>query len=397
MAGRRTSLAALAGDEVESVPGESQLTLLHVPLDKLVATRFNPRRNFGTEDQIREFGQVLAKRQLQPAVVVSRAAYLKLWPEEAEAVGDVTYVIANGERRFRGAKAAGLERLWIVHREEVAKSKADFLDAVLSENNDREDLDPIERALGMETMVTELGGAGKVAAHYGKSAGWVSQQRKLLKLVPELQTLVSSGEMPQREGYRIAGLPAEAQAAEWQAELARREAAREAAEAAREAAKQDGEKAPSGQATEPTAEPGTSRPGSAGQPSEFSALNAGGGSGGSGPSRGASGPAEQTAEFSALNGEGKQAEVSGAEAEAASQQSTSTVGTDRSGETEGDPATGSTGHTAGSDDPLHGLDPNVLGWLPWKDVAKVADVILACMPTEDVKRLNKHLWARCGE
>lgn len=235
--GRRTSLAALAGDEVEDVPGTSELTLLHVPLNKLVPTRFNPRRNFGTNEQLLEFGLVLKKRQLQPAVVVSRSAYLELWPDEAEHVGDATYVIANGERRYRGSKEAGLERLWVVHREEVASSKADFLDAVLSENNDRDDLDPIERALGMETMVQELGGVGEVAKHYGKSAGWVSQQRRMLKLVPELQALVSSEEMPQREGYRIAGLPAGEQVQEWKAELARRKEEGERRKAEAEARK----------------------------------------------------------------------------------------------------------------------------------------------------------------
>lgn len=265
----RTSLATLAGDNVEDVPGASDLTLLYVPLDKLVATRFNPRRNFGTREQLLEFGRVLKKRQLQPAVVVSRSAYLRLWANEAEHVGTATYVIANGERRYRASKEAGLGGLWVVHREGVASSKADFLDAVLSENNDRDDLDPIERALGMETMVQELDGAGAVAKHYGKSAGWVSQQRKLLKLVPELQTLVSSGDMPQREGYRIAGLPAGEQAAEWQAELQRRKKEDERRKAARDI--------PSPRKKKPkAAPPATSTPETAPvNPSGFSALNSG--------------------------------------------------------------------------------------------------------------------------
>ncbi|MFD7867995.1 ParB/RepB/Spo0J family partition protein [Streptomyces sp. NPDC059783] len=218
MAGRRTSLASLAGQKVDAVPGLSDPLLLTLPLSVLVPTRFNPRRNFGTDDDLKAFGLILKRRQLQPAVVVSRSAYLKLWPEEAERVGQAQYVIANGERRYRGSKAAGLTTLNVVHHEDVAKTRADFLDAVLSENNDREDLDPIERALGIETMVAELGGADKVAAHYEKSKGWVSQQRKLLKLTPELQDLVSAGELPIRVARDIAGLPASNQAAAWAAE-----------------------------------------------------------------------------------------------------------------------------------------------------------------------------------
>ncbi|MCX4970979.1 ParB N-terminal domain-containing protein [Streptomyces sp. NBC_00654] len=194
-------------------------------MEKLVPTRFNPRRNFGTDKELKEFGLKLKKRQLQPAVVVSRAGYLKLWPVEEEHVGAAPYVIANGERRYRGSRLAGLSTLNVVHNEDVAKTRADFLDAVLSENNDREDLDPIERAIGIEIMVAELGGADRVADHYAKTKGWVSQQRKLLKLTPELQILVSSGEMPVRVARDIAGLPAAEQAQAWSDEENRRLAA----------------------------------------------------------------------------------------------------------------------------------------------------------------------------
>ncbi|MDX3531942.1 ParB N-terminal domain-containing protein [Streptomyces sp. ID05-39B] len=228
MAGRRTSLASLAGEKVDDVPGKSDPLLLSLPLNKLVPTRFNPRRRFGTEEELREFGQKLAREQLQPAVVVSRTAYLKLWPEEADHVGDASYVIANGERRYRASLLVGRPALEVVHKEDVASSRAAFLDAVQSENNDRENLDPIERALGIDIMVTQIGGADQVAVYYGKTKGWVSQQRKLLKLTPELQDLVSSGELPVRVARDIAGLPAEVQATAWEEELERRRLEKEA-------------------------------------------------------------------------------------------------------------------------------------------------------------------------
>ncbi|NUQ95830.1 MAG: ParB N-terminal domain-containing protein [Streptomyces sp.] len=230
MAGRRTSLASLAGAKVDDVPGRSDPLLLSLPLDKLVPTRFNPRRRFGTEEELREFGAKLAKEQLQPAVVVTRTAYLKLWPGEAEHVENASYVIANGERRWRASRLVGRPVLEVVHKEDVAASRAAFLDAVQSENNDRQDLDPIERALGIDIMVTELGGADRVAVYYGKTKGWVSQQRKLLRLTPKLQDLVSAGEMPVRVARDIAGLPAEVQGTAWEEEVAKRKAAKEAAD-----------------------------------------------------------------------------------------------------------------------------------------------------------------------
>ncbi|MFD5557801.1 ParB/RepB/Spo0J family partition protein [Streptomyces sp. NPDC127068] len=238
MSGRRTSLASLAGAKVDDVPGQSDLLLLSLPLEKLVPTRFNPRRNFGSEQDLREFGQKLVKKQLQPAVVVSRSAYLKLWPSEADAIGDATYVIVNGERRYRASELVGRKTLDVVHNEGVANSRADFLDAVQAENNDRENLDPIERALGIDTMVKELGGAGPVAAYYDKTKGWVSQQRKLLKLTSELQDLVSSGDLPVRIARDIAGLPDGEQGEAWKAELHRRAEAKAAPRVRRLAQKQ---------------------------------------------------------------------------------------------------------------------------------------------------------------
>ncbi|MET9436966.1 ParB N-terminal domain-containing protein [Streptomyces sp. NPDC006551] len=227
MAGRRTSLASLAGAKVDEVPGKSDPLLLSLPTHRLVATRFNPRRNFGTDDELRAFGEILTRQQLQPAVAVSKAAYLKLWPDEADEVGEATYVIANGERRLRASILVGRPTLEVILKEDVADSRATFLDAVLSENNDREDLDPIERALGIETMVAELGGAEQVAQHYKKTAGWVSQQRSLLKLTPELQRLVSLGEMPVRFARGIASKPAAEQAAAWREEQEARTAAKQ--------------------------------------------------------------------------------------------------------------------------------------------------------------------------
>ncbi|MCC3655850.1 ParB/RepB/Spo0J family partition protein [Streptomyces sp. S07_1.15] len=211
---RRQAVAATTGAPTTGAPDSRLRTL---PLTQLVCTRFNPRRNFGSEADLLEFGLKLKKKQLQPAVAVTREAYLHLWPDEADNVGSAPYVIANGERRYRGSLAAGLPTLEVVVDDEIASSRADFLDAVLSENNDREDLDPIERALGIQTMVEELGGKAIVAEHYGKSAGWVTQQMYLLDLAPELQSLVSSGELPVRETRALAKLPKDQQAAAWQA------------------------------------------------------------------------------------------------------------------------------------------------------------------------------------
>ncbi|MEU9947026.1 ParB/RepB/Spo0J family partition protein [Streptomyces sp. NPDC047939] len=217
---RRAAVAAATGAATVGAPDSRLQT---IPLEQLVPTRFNPRRNFGSNKDLLEFGLKVKKKQLAPAVAVTRDAYLHLWKEEADSVGTARYVIANGERRFRGSKQAGSSTLEVIIDDTIAASRASFLDAVLSENNDREDLDPIERALGIQTMVEQLGGKAEVAEHYQKSGGWVTQQMYLLSLAPELQALVSSGDLPVRETRTLVKLPLEEQLSAWNARALERE------------------------------------------------------------------------------------------------------------------------------------------------------------------------------
>lgn len=231
MAGQRTSLASLAGGKVEDVPGRGDPTLVHLALAKVAPTPLNPREDFGTADELLELGQSMARRQLAPIVVVSRPSYVKLFPEHTEQVQEATYVIANGERRYRAAAEAGLKLIECVIREQVADSRADFLDAVLSENIDRKNFDPIEEARAIEAMVKEFGSARAVAEHRGKHETWVSQRRSLLRLAPSVQEMVRARKgdkkMPVETARKLAkaikdqGLDERGQLDWWEAEQGR--------------------------------------------------------------------------------------------------------------------------------------------------------------------------------
>jgi ParB family chromosome partitioning protein len=214
--GRRTSLASLAESKVEEVPGHSAPTLVRLRPAQIAATPLNPRHSFGTEEELAELGESIRVRQLQPVVVVSRAAYLKLWPEHHEQIGDAAYILVNGERRYRAALHTKVERLDALHREEVADSRAAFLDALLTENLDRKNFDPIEEAHAVEAMVVECGSATAAAAQFRRHKAWVSQRRALLKLAPHLQDKVRSGELPVRIARSIANLAHDKQEAAWQ-------------------------------------------------------------------------------------------------------------------------------------------------------------------------------------
>src|SRR5512139_368764 len=132
----RVRLDTLAAAPVEDVPGAKAATYSRLAVDRIAATPLNPRNDF-TDTELKELGESLEVRQLQPIVVVPRGPYLRLWPEHAEHVGGADFVLVNGERRFRSARHVNLPSLDAMVREDVVVDRAAFLDALLKENIDR--------------------------------------------------------------------------------------------------------------------------------------------------------------------------------------------------------------------------------------------------------------------
>ncbi|MFD9304435.1 ParB/RepB/Spo0J family partition protein [Streptomyces sp. NPDC060048] len=185
--------------------------LIRVPLDQVSATPLNPRRNFGTDEEKTRFGEELREAQLSACVVVTRDAYLGLWPDHASGIGPASYVLINGERRFRSALHVGLESLDFVVRDDLAASRTDFIDHLLAENLEREDFDVIERARGVQQLVDtcadegrEHGAKSRAAERLGRSPSWVTNQLVLLELPEEIQGMLSSGDLPERDGRLLA-------------------------------------------------------------------------------------------------------------------------------------------------------------------------------------------------
>ncbi|MBT2478169.1 ParB/RepB/Spo0J family partition protein [Streptomyces sp. ISL-94] len=185
--------------------------LIRVPLDQVSPTPLNPRRNFGTDEEKTRFGEELRQAQLSACVVVTRDAYLSLWPDHDSRIGAASYVLINGERRFRSALHVGLESLDFVVRDDLAASRTDFIDHLLAENLEREDFDVIERARGVQQLVDtcaeqgkEHGAKSRAAERLGKSPSWVTNQLVLLELPEEIQAMLSSGDLPERDGRLLA-------------------------------------------------------------------------------------------------------------------------------------------------------------------------------------------------
>lgn len=184
--------------------------LVRLHLAEVSPTPLNPRRNFGTEEDLTRFGEELRQAQLAACVAVTRDAYLALWPDHEERIGPVRHVLVNGERRYRSGVHVGLEALDFVVRDDLASSREEFINHLLKENLDREDFDVIERARGVQQLVdicaekSERGARSRAAEQLGKDRSWVTNQLSLLELPEELQAMLSAGTLPERDGRSLA-------------------------------------------------------------------------------------------------------------------------------------------------------------------------------------------------
>jgi len=117
-------------------------TILCIPLDQIGPSPYQPRKNFDP-DKLKAFAVSLEKEgQLQPILV--RRISSTPSPSRGE---EVRYEIISGERRWRAAQLLGLKTIEAKVIETVSEAAAAAKGMV--ENLQREDLDPIEEAEGL--------------------------------------------------------------------------------------------------------------------------------------------------------------------------------------------------------------------------------------------------------
>ncbi len=148
-------------------------------IDRLTPSRFQPRREFSEKAlgdlarSIREVGII------QPIVVVARGE---------------KYEIVAGERRWRAARMAGLDRVPITIREK--SSDRDLLEAALVENLQREDLNVLEAGEGYARLREEFQlTQEKIAERVGKDRATVANTLRILKLSSPVRERIRSGEL----------------------------------------------------------------------------------------------------------------------------------------------------------------------------------------------------------
>lgn len=114
---------------------------------------------------------------------------------------DGSYELIAGERRWRAAQQAGLEKVPVIVRD---SEQAERLQVALIENMVREDLNPVEEARACAALVEDLGlSKEELARRVGRSRPAVSNLIRLLALPDEALELLESGELSEGHGRAL--------------------------------------------------------------------------------------------------------------------------------------------------------------------------------------------------
>jgi ParB family chromosome partitioning protein len=182
-------LEALLGPKVaEAASPDAQdnarnATPSSLPLTELVAGVYQPRTHMD-EGALYELAESIKAQGIMQPILVRKLA---------DGPNAGKYEIIAGERRFRASKLAGLDSVPVLVRDVPNEAAAAM---ALIENIQREDLNPLEEAQGLQRLVKEFGLTHEQAAQaVGRSRSAASNLLRLLQLAEPVQTMLMAGDI----------------------------------------------------------------------------------------------------------------------------------------------------------------------------------------------------------
>ncbi len=174
----------------EETEAESEDRVLYIDINDIRPNNAQPRKNFDEVKLGELASSIRANGVIQPLIVRESTK---------------GYELVAGERRWRAARMSGLRTVPCIVRNFDDRQNA--IVAII-ENMQREDLDPIEEALGLKSMTEKYGFTQEqVSASLGRSRTYITNSIRLLKLPEEIQQYVSSGQMSAAHGRTIINIP----------------------------------------------------------------------------------------------------------------------------------------------------------------------------------------------
>ena len=158
---------------------EDGVTTVTLPLEEIVPNREQPRKQFDDEALADLSASIAQHGVLQPLLV--------------RPLPDGSYQLVAGERRWRASRMAGLTEVPVVVRDMNEQEAAEL---ALIENLQREDLNPMEEAIGYRTLMESYGMTQEQTAQaVNKSRPAVANALRLLQLPAEVTDLVAAGRL----------------------------------------------------------------------------------------------------------------------------------------------------------------------------------------------------------
>ncbi len=185
--GLQALLGPTIGESANVFDNGSQANSAGLPaslrLSDMVAGQYQPRTRMD-EGALYELAESIKAQGIMQPILVRRLT---------SGVNDGKYEIIAGERRFRAAKIAGLDSVPVLVRDVPDESAAAM---ALIENIQREDLNPLEEAHGLQRLVKEFGLTHELAAQaVGRSRSAASNLLRLLNLADPVQVMLMAGDI----------------------------------------------------------------------------------------------------------------------------------------------------------------------------------------------------------
>ena len=175
-----------------------------VPVSRIKPNPFQPRKVFRPEE-LQELVQSVKERGILQPIVVRKK-------------GEIWEIIA-GERRYRAAQKLGMLTMPVV---EIQASDVESLELALIENLQRSDLSPLEEAEGYRRLQEEFDMTQEqIAQKVSKDRATVANALRLLKLSPEVKSMLASGELSAGHARVLASLPTPQEQYKWAERIVR--------------------------------------------------------------------------------------------------------------------------------------------------------------------------------
>ncbi|MFE2935492.1 ParB/RepB/Spo0J family partition protein [Streptomyces sp. NPDC059278] len=202
---RRAAIGAATGVPTAGVPDPTELAL-----NLISQNPDNPREELrdleGLAESIAEIGLVNA------VTVASVEAYLEERPHRAADLDEgARYIVVDGHRRLAAARLAGAAKIRVSVDNALVSTDEALLEAAFVANVHRDDMNPLEQAQALRTLVDFYGSQTKAAKRLGIAQSTISSKLSVLDLDPQLQADLVEGRRKIEHVRNLSKLPPDEQ------------------------------------------------------------------------------------------------------------------------------------------------------------------------------------------